>query len=116
MNHDLSLDIKVARLKAGLTQSDCVHLLGVQKNRMSQIEKKGKAPTLREAVLLSIILNRRFDEIFTLEQDAAFAELAPRLESLPDPEKSDPHTFNRIYTLSAVAERVTLCNERQNGS
>lgn len=114
MTHDLSLDLKVARLKAGLTQADLAHLLGCHKNRICQIEKRNRPLTLREACTMSLALNRRFYELFTLEFDASLDDLGPRLETLPEPKANDDHVFNRLYTLSALAERLNVHSNRQH--
>lgn len=115
MSHDLSLDLRVARQQAGLSQRDCAHLLGAQKNRISRIEKHGSPPTLREACQLALIFNRRFHQLFALEFDAALDAMEPTLETLPTPSGDDPASFNRLYTLSALAERITTRNERRHG-
>ncbi len=113
MTHDLSLDLKVARLKAGLTQADLAHLLGCHKNRISQIEKHNRPLTLREAVTMTLTLNRKFHDLFTLEFDAVLEELGPRLATLPEPSAGENHVFNRLYTLSALAERLNVHNDRR---
>lgn len=115
MTHDLSLDLKVARLKAGLTQADLAHLVGCHKNRICQIEKRNRPLSLREACTMSLALNRTFNELFSLEFEAALEELDLRLGELPVPEFDEAHTFNRLVTLSALAERVNVFNDSKHG-
>ena len=116
MSHDLCLDLRVARQQAGLTQADCAHLLGVNKNRMTRLEKHGRTLSLPEACQLTLILNREFRSLFALEFNAALEALEPRLETLPaSGAEDDPGSFNRLYTLSALAERIATFNERRYG-
>lgn len=58
MENSLALDLKVARRKAGLTQSDLAHLLEIKKSRVSKIERGMKQYRFREIVALSLIYDR----------------------------------------------------------
>ena len=116
MSHDLSLDLRVARQQAGLSQRDAAHLLAIHPNRLSRIEKHGAPPKLREAVQLSLVYKREFRSLFALEFEASLAALEQTLSTLPDPTNpDDPAAFNRLYTLSALAERISAFNERRHG-
>lgn len=112
MTHDCSLDLRVARLKAGLTEADVCHLLDSKPARLADLENTGQELSLSEARLLALIYNRDFTQFFNPSFEACISDLAARFENLPTPialpTDDGQHTaFNRLFTLSVLAERLT---------
>lgn len=106
MTNEMSLDLRVARRKAGLTQSDCAHLLGLNKAQISKIESGERAIRLEELCLLSVIYDLPIDGMATPVRLVAEAHLRERLASLRPPSVRWIGTFNRQHTLSSLAERL----------
>ncbi|MCB2052416.1 MAG: helix-turn-helix transcriptional regulator, partial [Novosphingobium sp.] len=64
MNTQLALDLRLARRKAGFTQDDAAHLLGVRAPRLSVLEQGRKRPNLVQICTLSLIYGRSFESLF----------------------------------------------------
>ncbi len=101
-------DLKSARKRAGLTQSDCGHLVGVSNNVISQIELGQRLPTVRELCALSVIYNQRFDSLYTAILRRVCSDVAVKLASLPEA----PHTWlirhgqRRTRTLARLTKTL----------
>lgn len=106
MTSQFAFDLRLARRKAGLTQSDCAHLLGVHQTRLSELERGRKEPTLRELCHLSIILNRRFEGLYAGLLEEARDMLRVRLMTLPRHARIYVPTFNRAHTLKRLQRDV----------
>ncbi len=59
--------IKEERQAAGLSQAELAELVGVSRNTISSIETGQFNPTARLALILSIALNKKFEELFYFE-------------------------------------------------
>ncbi len=59
--------IKEERQAAGLSQSELADLVGVSRNTISSIETGQFNPTAKLALILCIALNKKFEELFYLE-------------------------------------------------
>ncbi|WP_417519741.1 helix-turn-helix transcriptional regulator [Minwuia sp.] len=116
MFNELSLDLRVARRQAGLTQTDCAHLLGLSKQLVSRIEKAERRPTPEEAAILCVLYNRSFESLFAAVLSDAVRLLDARLGTLPPPPSHWIATYNRQLTLSSLAERLADDNARDHGS
>jgi len=69
MNDEIVLRnrLKVARAEKNLSQSALAELVGVSRNTISSIETGQFCPTAKLALILSIALDKKFDELFFLE-------------------------------------------------
>ena len=56
--------IKVARLEKGLSQAELANLVGVSRNTISSIETGQFSPTAKLALVLSMALDKKFEELF----------------------------------------------------
>lgn len=63
--------LKVARAERGLSQSDLAQLAGVTRQTISSIETGQYVPSALLAFVLAKRLDRRVDELFSLEGDDA---------------------------------------------
>lgn len=113
MFNEMSLDLRVARRQAGLTQADCAHLLGLSKQLVSKIEKAERQPNPEEAAILCVLYNRSFESLFSSVMSDAVRHLDARLGTLPPPHSQWIATYNRQLTLSSLAER--LSKDRTSG-
>ena len=102
MSTQFAFDLRLARRRAGLTQADCAHLIGIQQSRISELETGEKAPSARELCALAIILNRQFDGYYADELERLSETLENRLETLPRLKRVSAATFNRHRTLERL--------------
>ena len=115
MIHEFALDLKVARRKAGLTQADCAHLLGVHPSKISLLESGKATPTMRELTLLSLIYGKPFERLFSSVVLEAGHELRERVGTLPGSPKRWLGRFNRTRTLRNLAERMSALDAKEHG-
>lgn len=115
MRHHLSLDLKVARRQAGLTQRDCAHLLGVSASRVAKLERGQRGLQPDEVATLCLVYGRTFEGLFDSAIRDARRHLTSRLETLPEPPKRGTHLFNRQHTLSALADRLFALDTEDRG-
>lgn len=66
---DLALKnkVKLARVENNLSQNELAELSGVSRQTISAIENSKFIPTAKTALILCIILNKKFEEIFYFE-------------------------------------------------
>ena len=66
MKQVLKLQNKVAEIRKqkGLSQADLAKLVGVSRNTISSIETGQYEPTAKLALLLAVVLEVRFEELF----------------------------------------------------
>ncbi len=63
----LSNKLKLARVEKNLTQDDLANLAGVSRQTIGSIETGKFNPTAKLALILCIILDKKFEEIFYFE-------------------------------------------------
>ena len=56
--------IKEARTEKGLSQAELAALVGVSRNTISSIETGQFSPTAKLALVLSMALDKKFEELF----------------------------------------------------
>jgi putative transcriptional regulator len=61
--------LKVARAEKNLSQEQLAVLAGVTRQTISSIETGQYCPTARLALILSIVLNKQFEDLFYFEED-----------------------------------------------
>ena len=66
MNESLVLHNNVAEIRKqqGMSQAELANLVGVSRNTISSIETGQYRPTAKLALLLSIALDKKFEDIF----------------------------------------------------
>lgn len=110
MTTQFALDLRLARRKAGYTQRDIAHLLGVQQSAVSDLERGRNLPRLEEIIVLSLIYGRSFESLFAELVKEARATLRKRLTNLPDNFRQYAGTLNREHSL----ERFRLSLETED--
>lgn len=71
MNEELKLKnrLKEARAEANLSQAQLAEMVGVSRNTISSIETEQFSPTAKLALILCIVLDKKFEELFYFEGD-----------------------------------------------
>ena len=110
-----AFDLKVARRKAGLTQGDCAHLLGISQSRVSDFETGKLLPDLKEFTMLSLIYGTRFEGLFAALATEVCRDLRKRLASISETRGNKIRRFTRGNTLQSLADRLAAINVQQYG-
>lgn len=116
MTTQFAFDLRLARRRAGLTQADCAHLMGIQQSRISELESGEKSPSAHELCVLSIILDRRFEGYISDELSQLTNALGPRLTSLPRLKRISASTFNRHRTLERLRHLMRDKHDAHGGA
>ncbi|HET6785040.1 MAG TPA: helix-turn-helix transcriptional regulator [Erysipelotrichaceae bacterium] len=61
--------LKVARAELNISQEQLANLAGVSRQTISSIETGQYCPTAKLAIILSKCLNKKFDELFYIEEE-----------------------------------------------
>ena len=56
--------IKEVRMEKGLSQAELAEMVGVSRNTISSIETGQYSPTAKVALILSLALEKKFEELF----------------------------------------------------
>lgn len=64
---ELKNKLKDVRKEKGYSQADLAKLVGVSRNTISSIETGQFTPTAKLALILSIALDKKFEELFYFE-------------------------------------------------
>lgn len=56
--------IKEVRMEKGLSQTELAEMVGVSRNTISSIETGQYSPTAKLALILSLALEKKFEELF----------------------------------------------------
>ena len=106
MSTEFSLDLRLARRKAGLTQHDTAQLLGVHQSVVFDLERGNLLPTLPQICALSVIFGRSFESLFFELMTGAKQAISGRLSLLPATVRSYVGTFNREASLQRMERRL----------
>lgn len=107
MQNEFALDLSTARLKAGLTQEDCAHLLAIDRSRVSKLESGKRMPSIEEICTLSLIFGRTFESLFGSVFYNIREDLLDRLACLPTSSHSSAGAISRHQTLERLASRLS---------
>ncbi len=107
MTTQFAHDLRVARRKAGLLQSDVAHLLTASRTVVSDLEHGRYRPTLEQTVMLSLIFGRSFESLFDELMRECRGHLNKQLKTLPELEDQTGRTFNRSDSLSRLQSFLT---------
>ena len=115
MVYEFSLDLKVARRRSSLSQSDCAHLLGVDASRISKLESGKSTPSVVELALLCLIFNLPIGSIGQEIVLSILHDLQQRLASMPGCPENWPGRDTRVRTLNALSEKLKALALGLNG-
>ncbi|MED4014920.1 helix-turn-helix transcriptional regulator [Sutcliffiella cohnii] len=65
-------NVKVARVKEGLTQQQLADCIGITRQTVSLIEKGKYNPSLKLCLQICYAVNAKLDEIFWVDQEAFY--------------------------------------------
>lgn len=104
--YEFSNAVLLARKKAGLSQTDCAHLLEITPARFSRLENGKAAPSMKELCGIAVLFGRTMEglsgDVFT-ERARTLKE---RLNDLPEPRRHRLSRFNRAFSLEALSDRL----------
>ena len=106
MKHHYALNLKVLRLRLGLTQTDTAHLLGISQPRMSRIEAGIQEPTIKEMCSLCIIYDVPVTKLYGVTATSAVGAIGRRLKTISKPALLAADSKRRAYSLSALSQRL----------
>lgn len=107
MSKQFALDLKVARRKSGLTQSDCAHLLNAHRTKIGHIERGNFAPSAKDIALFTLIYGKSYDVLCGALYEEVSDQLRDRLFSLPTPKTKWIGRFNRANTINNLDARLS---------
>ncbi len=116
MLKEFAFDLKVARRKSGLSQSDCAHLLDVDRTKIYRLERGDNPPTVREFCTLSLVHGKSFESLFGPMFQEVRDALIEQLASIPNQSGKRIGQFNRTNTLSRLAARLETFNIQDHGA
>ncbi len=116
MLKEFALDLKVARRKSGLSQSDCAHLLDVDRTKISRLERGDTPPTVREFCTLSLVHGKSFESLFGKIFQEVRDALKERLTSIPAQAGKRISQFNRTNTLNRIGAQLEGFHTKDHGS
>lgn len=106
MSTQFSQDLRLARRKAGLKQSDLAHFLDLHQSTVSDLEHGKHRPSLDQIIALSLIYGRSFESLFAELMTEQRSRLSARLVTLPVDQEPTAQTFNRSATLRRLSRRL----------
>ena len=111
MSKQFAQDLRLARRKAGFTQSDLAHLLGMTEDQFAALEFGRRLPSLPQICELSLVYGRSFESLFGELMTDGKARLRRQLPSLPQSVRSHVGTFNRSASLKRLERRISQSEE-----
>ncbi|MEW9921139.1 helix-turn-helix domain-containing protein [Marimonas sp. MJW-29] len=112
---DFSQCLAEARRKAGLSQEDCAHLLGVSQSHISRLELGRAVPSVSDLCGVAVLFGRTMEVLVEpLFKDRA-ATIRERLFDLPEPRLKWLTRFarhNALRSLEARVERIARYYDR----
>lgn len=114
MLKEFAFDLKVARRKSGLSQSDCAHLLDVERSKVSRLERGDSPPSVQDICTLSLVYGKSFESLYgTIVQEVCDG-LQERLTTIPAQTGNRMSQFNRTNTLNQLASRLNALTENDH--
>lgn len=107
MHKTFGADFRAARRRAGLTQEDCAHLLGIDQSHVSKLERGKVDPTVRELSICYLIFGTWSRPLWSGILRDLVDELRERLVTMPAEPGSWPQKAARRATLDVLMQ--TLC-------
>ena len=111
MKENIPLDLRVTRVRSGLSNRDVAHLLGCNKERVSKLENGKARISGNEIISLSLIYGYLIGGLFRETSKAILTSLKVRLADMPtEPANWSKHAQNRLDTLNGLAQRLQDLN------
>jgi len=104
--NDFSQCLAGARRKAGLSQVDCAHLLGMSQSRMSRLELGHAKPTVSDLVGVALLFGRSMELMVEPMFQEYATQIHKRLFDLPETNTGWLGQFARNNALAKLEARV----------
>lgn len=114
-DQSIANDLEAMRMKAGLRQLDCAHLLGVTKARVSHFETGTSFPTAKQLVGLSIIYGKPMEVVAAGFLDQIVTGIVKKLKTMPPPPKDTSTLSARTVSLRQLAIRLEAFSTERHG-
>ena len=106
MTTQFALDVYLARIKSGYTQSDVAHLLDISRVTISRFERGNSEPSLQDILALSLVYGRSFESFFADKLRRRRQRILKRLQTLPPLTQPTTKHANREVNLQRLARRL----------
>jgi len=107
MKEKIPLDLRVTRIRSGLSNRDLSHLLDCNKERVSKLEHGKARITAAELIALGVIYGQTAEVMFRETIQSIMTGLKEQLASMPQqPSNWSKHERARSYTLNGLAFRL----------
>ncbi|MDG2001772.1 MAG: helix-turn-helix transcriptional regulator [Novosphingobium sp.] len=106
MSTQFALDLRLARRKSGLTQSDVALLIGTQQSAIVELEKGRQRPTVEQVCMLSLVFSRSFESLFADGLEEGRVRLRANMPALPANRTLTAETFNREASLKRLERQL----------
>ena len=106
MTTQFAVDVYLARIKSGYTQSDVAHLLEISRVTISRFERGTSEPSLQDVLSLSLVYGRSFESFFADKLRRQRQHILKRLQSLPPLTQATAKHANRDKNLQRLARRL----------
>ena len=106
MTTQFALDVYLARIKSGDTQSDVAHLLDISRVTISRFERGNSEPSLQDILALSLVYGRSFESFFADKLRRRRQRLLKRLQNLQPLTQPTTKHANREANLQRLARRL----------
>jgi len=106
MTTQFALDVYLARIKTGYTQSDVAHLLEISRVTISRFERGTSEPSLHDILALSLVYGRSFESFFADKLRRRRQRILNRLDTLPPLTQPTTKHANREVNLQRLARRL----------
>lgn len=100
------MDMRLARKKAGFTQGEIAHLVGLDQSTYSDFERGIAVPSLRLLTKLSLIYGRSFPSLIAACAEEVKPQLRTQLSSLPKRNSTPLQLFNRSRAIARLNDRI----------
>ena len=103
---DFSLCLREARKKAGFSQADCAHLLGVTQTHISNLECGRTVPTAADLIGVAVLFGRTTEHLGETVFRDRTETIRRNLFDLPDRQRHWLGRFVRNNALANLEDRV----------
>lgn len=106
MSTQFGIDLRVARRKSGLTQTDVAHLIESHQSSVAALENGNAEPTVEQMCLFWLIFGRTFEGAYDDLLERGRKRLRRNLPSLPASPETSFMSRNRESSLQKLEVRL----------
>jgi transcriptional regulator with XRE-family HTH domain len=98
--------LSVARRQAGLSRTECAHLMGISLSHMSRLERGKADPQVTDFCGVALLFGRTMESLSGPLFAERAREMKERLFDLPEPRRHWLGQFNRTNALERLSDRI----------